>query len=472
MNPLFEIPEWETLRIAGIGRTRTGKTTFFASNAIPPIYAIDADKGFVRTRKAMVSRFSEVTGKIYHPTNKGCLVPLFIHQEAEKNIFENKIKTTVIDSVTKIYGFNTRPAVMAGRMSPDERVKYGFSRNVAANLRDKADAIQVLTYLAGYGTHIFYIWHEQQTVDMASTGSGKVELVMRETMSPEERKRLLTSIDIVLRFHVDKGRYAVTVDPETRGYGVKPNTGFTIYDKPGNFWRGALERLYGLIYTTFESKEEAIAWGQNKLDLKDNLNTSDWYEEVKSRTEPKNHNDMWIAWMLAVEEEFNFRGANGQEKGEVKKPAVQEPERVIEQEPDATEVVVAPTEPQDPAPPPMEYEQGPDNMDGYNVAEDAHALGVPGDEVEAIIKDELTPGEADLVQTTAEDLGSANGDEIVDEALGRLFTNGDEVADENYEDFREYRRRFGREPYDIKVLTRAKEINKDWLVESIGDENE
>ncbi len=79
-----------------------------------------------------------------------------------------------------------------------------------------------------------------------------------------------------------------------------------------------------------------------------------------------------------------------------------------------------------------------------------------------------------MAQTTAEDLGEKpeeDPNKIVDEALGRLFTSGEEVADENYEDFKEYRRRFGREPYDIKILNRAKEMNQNWTV-PIGDENE
>lgn len=431
MDSIFTIPDWETLRIAGIGRTRTGKTTFFAANAISPIYAIDADKGYVRTRKAMVSKFPEVSGEIYHPTNKGCLVPLQIHQEAERNIFDKNVKTTVIDSVTKIYGFNTRPAVMAGRMTAADREKYGFSKNKASNLQNKADAIQVLTYLAGYGTHIFYIWHEQETVDMESVKKGKMELIMRESMSKEERKRLFTSVDIVLRFSMVQGRYAITVDPETRGYGSKPNTGFTIYDKPGNYWRGALERLYGLIYTTFDSKEEAVSWGQKILNIPDSVEADAWYEEVKVRAKPDKPSDMWMAWMLAVEDKFYAR-KNGQEK--------------IDITGEFTEA---------------DKQQAAKAIDEVLAAEDAHALGVPEDEVEAMVNEELSTGQVDEQQVLAEDLGE-DPDKMVDAALGRLYGDGSEVGNDDYADFQEYRKRFGKEPYDLKLLHRAKGLNEDW----------
>ncbi len=488
MNSIFDIPEWETLRIAGIGRTRTGKTTFFAANAISPVYAIDADKGYVRTRRAMIDKFPEITGEVYFPSNKGCLVPLLIHQEAERNIFDKNIKTTVIDSVTKIYGFNTRPAVMAGRMTPQQREQYGFSKNKAANLQNKADAIQVLTYLAGYGTHIFYIWHEQETVDMESVKKGKMDLIMRETMSKEERKRLFTSIDIVLRFSIDKGRYAITVDPETRGYGSVPNTGFTIYDKPGNYWRGALSRIYGLIYTTFDSKDEAIAWGQKKLAIEDSVEAEAWYEEVKTRARPETPSAMWLAWMMAVEEKFLTRQKNGQahstssgqEKIVIESPkpmAVTNPSSLesqdsdYEQGPGNADAISAPEEPA--APPPPEEE-----LSDLEAVEHAHALGVPAhstlrqssgqassgqeDEVKAIVQDELPTGQFDDFDTLEQDL-EQDSDKIIDEALGRLFSNGDEVLDEDYEDFQEYRKRFGRAPYDITVLHRSKEMNKDWV---------
>ena len=328
---------------------------------------------------------------------------------------------------------------MAGRMTPQQREQYGFSKNKAANLQNKADAIQVLTYLAGYGTHIFYIWHEQETVDMESVKKGKMDLIMRETMSKEERKRLFTSIDIVLRFSIDKGRYAITVDPETRGYGSVPNTRFIIYDKPGNYWRGALSRIYGLIYTTFDSKDEAIAWGQKKLAIEDSVEAEAWYEEVKTRARPETPSAMWLAWMMAVEEKFLTRQKNGQahstSSGQ-EKIVIESPKPMAVTNPSSLESQDSDYE-QGPDNQDSDYEQGPDNADAISTPEEpaappspeeelsdieavehAHALGVPEDEVKAIVQDELPTGQFDDFDTLEQDL-EQDPDKIIDEALGR-----------------------------------------------------
>ena len=97
-------------------------------------------------------------------------------------------------------------------------------------------------------------------------------------MSPEERKRLMTSVDIVLYFSFSKGKYAVTVGDETRGYADKPNIGFTIYDRPGNYWRNSLARIYGLIYTTFSGQDGAINWGLKTLQKEDPVELEAFYD--------------------------------------------------------------------------------------------------------------------------------------------------------------------------------------------------
>lgn len=248
-------------------------------------------------------------------------------------------------------------------------------------------------------------------------------------MSPEERKRLFTSVDMVLRFSVEKGRYAVTVDPETRGYGSKPNTGFTIYDHPGNYWRGALARLYGLIYTTFDSGDEAVSWGMKKLGKEDRVEVDAFYEEVKVRAYADTPSQMWVAWMLAVEEKFLATSYSTEKPVEVKAPK-QEPKKELAQPP--------------PPPPPPED----DLLDKVLAEENAHALGVPEEELAAMHDDEQeTPSEAE---------------KDIDEALGRIYSNSEEVAEEDREDFFEYVRRFQKDPYDAKVLHRAKEFNEDW----------
>ena len=429
---IFEIPDWETLRIAGIGRTRTGKTTLFASNAVAPIYAIDSDKGFVRARRAMNNKFPELNGKVYSPSQQGCLIPLHIHQEAERNVFQHGIKTIVIDSVSKIYEFNTRPAVMAGRLSSADRVKYGFSKNKASNLQNKADAIQTISYIAAYGTHIFYVWHEKETVDMENIKNGKMEKIMKETMSVEERKRLMTSVDIVLYFSFSKGKYAVTVGDETRGYADKPNTGFTIYDRPGNYWRNSLARIYGLIYTTFSGQDEAINWGLQTLGKEDPVELGAFYEEIRGRANPEKPGDMWVAWMLAIEEKHNGAEKRAQEDKD-KKPVIIEGEKIIK-EPEQEQIkepVLVSVDPTGDM-----QEQKPD------------------------------PGGADIPSSVYEpqkqkvDLGHASLD---NKGNPLTYGEGDFVREEHIADYKIYQNQFGYDPDTESVLLRAKDaMGDDW----------
>jgi hypothetical protein len=410
---LFVIPEHEVLRVGGKGRTRTGKTTFFASNAIAPIYAIDSDKGFVRARNAMNKRFPELSGKVITPTKRGCIEPFHIDLEARQNIIEHDIETTAVDSVSKIYSLNATPAVMAGRMSTAERERYGFSKNKASNLMDKAFAIRTLASLAAYGTHIFYIWHEKQTVDMKNSSGGQMKTIMAESMSGEERQRLMESIDIVLSFRFEKGKYAIHVEDETRGYGYEPNTGFTIYDTPGNYWRNTMPRLYNLIYTTFSGKDEAVSWGMQALKKEDPVEMEAFYDEIHSRANPQNHSAMWVAWMLAIEEKYN----NGKQAKLAKK----------EEEPVIVKNESGKKEPEKPATPP---------------------------EIEPEKKEEPEP---EPVPAEVEKNGSASPLE---------YSNGDPVELDDVTDYEIYLHRFTYAPENKDYMLRAKEMSgEDWKQE-------
>lgn len=405
---IFEIPDWEeTLRIGGFGRTRTGKTAFFAANAPAPVYAIDSDKGFVRTRMAMNKRFPEISGTVISPSKDGCLVPIHIHEEAKSNIRKHNIKTVVVDSVSKIYEYNTRPAVMVGRLSVQQRKDFGYSANKAANLMNKADAIQTLTYMAAYGTNIFYVWHEKETVDMKSNDMDKI---MKESMSKEERLRLMESIDIVLRFTFEKGKFAITVTPETRGYADVPNTGFTLYDEKGNYWRNSLARIYGLIYTTFSGQDEAVNWGLKTLSKEDPVELEAFYDEVKGRTNPEKPGDMWVAWMLAIEEQYNNGQKREQEK-KVERPVVIEGEKIIK-------------EPDDP---PEEKKELPASVSINEAAKD-------------------------------------NGSSVDTQGKPLTFGDGDFVREEYIADYKIYEEQFNYAPANEANLLRAKKhLGDDWI---------
>lgn len=373
-------------KVALIGETRTGKSTFLMSNARGNIWAVDAEHALERYKDL-------AEGELFYPSPQGCVDPIHIFLEAENHIWDNKIGTIGVDAVTKIYGRQSRVASMAGRLSKEQRERLGFGKSKAKDMVGKADAIQVLTNLIVYGTDVMYIWHEGEYLDVASKS---YDMIRRDAISAVERNRLMTSVDIVLRFSIEKGYYRVYVDPETRNVGRQPaRTGFYLGDPPGNFWEGTMDKLENLIYLSFSSPDEAIKWGSEALGTSVET-VKDLYDHIKDEKKPTSASKMWFAFILGVYEVNNgdpikVKGDNEQEPGK------REP------------VVVPPTKPSQP-----DYVPEPE----------------PVEEIEFV------------------------------------YGNGLDVAEDEMQDFVIYITKFGRTPYDRKLVENSKgahkDLEKDW----------
>lgn len=357
-------------RVALIGETRAGKSTFAAANARGNVYAIDSDRSLHRMT-------SLIEGRLTSASVKGSLIPLDIFEEAEDAVLygNGAIGTIIVDTVTKIYAQWARKASMLGRLKTSERVARGGSKNKASDMVDKANAIAVLAQLAAYGTDIFYLWHERESVDMNTFSA-----ITKETISDVERQKLLASIDVVLRFrreqHNGEHRYTVYVDPETRDFGdQRANKDFTYVDPPDNYWRGAMDTLERLIYTSFSGPDEAIAWAVRELDHQDPAEVEDLYTQVKKRRQPKKAYQMWPHWIMAIDEWKARRAARQEEPAVSVSAPAPEPEAPEPLEPEALEPLEP--EPESPAPAPMpaatsnghlEFGNGkgvPDELAGY-----------------------------------------------------------------------------------------------------------
>jgi hypothetical protein len=337
---------------------------------------------------------------------------------------------------------------MAGKLTASQRAQFGYSKNKLANLQDKADAIKTITYIAAYGTHIFYVWHEKETVDMESAQSGKPEKIMKETMSPEERKRLMTSVDIVLYFSFSKGKYAITVGEETRGYAEKPNTGFTIYDRPGNYWRKALPRLYSLIYTTFSGQDEAVNWGLQALGKEDPVELGAFYDEVRGRANPKQPGDMWVAWMLAIEEKYNAAQKRIREQKEQAPIIIEGSARVIENS----------------VPEALTPKQALTAQKVQDALED-HPVDVSLEDGMVIVRpDNSAPETKDSVPLDPlEKPAIPNGDSVDNNGEPLTYKDRDLVREEYVADYKIYQNQFGYAPESEANMLRAKEaMGEDW----------
>jgi hypothetical protein len=305
-------------KVGLVGITRKGKTVFALANARDRygkgIWCIDAEHS--------LQRYKALTDQpLHYPSRLGCSDPLVMDLETERAAMDPKmdIGLVIVDAVTKIFKKKSIRATLAGNLTAERRMELGFSKNQFSNMAEKAEAIQVLANLVAYGTDVIYIWHEGEYMDL-----DKREMAMRDAISPVERERLLTSVDMILYFDTYKGQYRIRVSGESRGTGRQPpRTEFFYTDPKGNFWKGALDRIEQLVYLSFENTEDAIDWAtftlgyDEKADgAKEKLQSDlvDMYEQVKQQADPKRAADMWYAWIKAIHDEQDRRKNNKKEK--------------------------------------------------------------------------------------------------------------------------------------------------------------
>lgn len=268
-----------------------GKTTFIASNCRAPIVVVDTDGRFDAVEAL-------VNGEVFYPSQ--VIDPLTLAEELMEFCAGGKIKSIAFDSLTKLYSIHARMAYM-------RNMAGGSNKNRAAEMVHKANAMTIARDMAMLGTDMYYSWHTMEGVD----GQGKSEI--RAMISDVERSRLQTSINATLEFIEEGGRYGVRV-ATARDFGGRPaNIGFTYWDEPGNYWRGAADRLEELIYTSFSGKDEAIRWTARELGIEID-EAGGVYEYVKDAANPKDTSSMWVALVTEVHELSQARSHNSQEK--------------------------------------------------------------------------------------------------------------------------------------------------------------
>jgi hypothetical protein len=400
-------------KTALIGATRTGKTLFAVRNSPAGIYAIDPEQA--------IAHYSDVaSGAIFWPTVQGRIDPLTIAQEAEAKLWDLPLDTTIIvDSVTSIYRRQSRLASMAGDLTAAQREARGLSKNKATLMKGKANAIQVLGGMASYGKPLFLIWHEGAGLDVDS-----FKMVTKESISNKERGVLLRDIDVILRFDTNGGnRYTVTVDPETRGRGIKkPRTGFTIVDPPSNFWAGAMDKLDDLIYRHFTSEDDAIQWAEEKSSLDPEFLQAH-YAEVREERKPANASAMWFEWMTAIY--AIIESGNGPVPSKNERPA------------------------EDPVPPPVPPPADPEPTE----------VPIPDPEPEK--EKEVSPVEAQVEAVQAQVVAALDDAQQEDSGPGRVYDDRHRtaVAPEDFEDYDIYLAVVGKLPYERSNIYNAKDVH-------------
>lgn len=285
---LYSLVEW------------SGKTTFLAANIETPCFFIDGDN-----RLQLVEDL--IDGPVIKATWKALVDPLALIQETRAAFMANEIRSVAADPLTKLYSSLSREAAMAGRLTMAEREKRGYGKNVAKLHVGKADMMESIANLAMYGVSLYVSWHQRK----GANASG--DIAVRDRISDVELNVLRQSIDVELEFgkavnpawqnnkSVQEYLYSVTVE-RARGIGGKrANTGFTIWDTPGNHWRGGAARLERLIYTTFSGPEDAIIWAAKELEDRPGVDCEKEYEDLKKKIKPTHSGVMYANWVSHID---------------------------------------------------------------------------------------------------------------------------------------------------------------------------
>jgi hypothetical protein len=247
-----------------------GKTTFLAANSRPPLLVVDTDGRFDAVEAL-------VDGPVFYPSQ--VIDPLELAEEIMDLYTREGIKSILWDSLTKLYSLHARLGFMRGRA--------GRSKSRASELVDKSNAMTIARDLAMLGTDVYYTWHTME----GRNHEGKSEI--RAMVSDVERNRLETSINVTLEFLEVDGIYGARIQNARDFGGRKANAGFTIWDKPGNYWRGAANWLEELMYTSFTGKPEAVSWVSRELNLEID-EAEGVYDHLKESIEPETSALMWV----------------------------------------------------------------------------------------------------------------------------------------------------------------------------------
>lgn len=268
-----------------------GKTTFIASNCRTPIIVVDTDGRFDAVEAL-------IDGEVFYPSQ--VINPLTLAEEIMELCATNKIGSIAFDSLTKLYSIHARMAYMRNQQG------RGSSKSRAAEMVHKSNAMTIARDMAMLGTDMYYTWHTTSGVD----SGGQSEI--RSMISDIERERLQTSINVTLEFIEDSGCYGARIQNARDFGGRKANIGFTIWDAPGNYWRGAADWIEELIYTSFTGKPEAVAWVARELSLEID-EAEGVYDYVKESHAPETPALMWVALIMRVRElqQGDTAGAQG-----------------------------------------------------------------------------------------------------------------------------------------------------------------
>lgn len=277
-------------KLAIVGPPNVGKTVFICSNCALPVWALDPDGRFPDYLDLLLKRSSD-PGEV--PEDPSIyLDTVRMYNEARIAQHGNKFQSLVVDSITKPFQGLARTAHLMNRAqrAGDPNASSG---NLSDRLQEKALFISTISSITSMFKECWLTWHYYEGKD--DRGKDRVA----ETVSKTERDRLFQSLSARLDFGKDdKKGYWVKPVWARDWRGVTPNIGFTLYDKPANFWQGGLDRLFGIMYASFSGKDEAIAAAVRASGLPVDEVSAQYEAQRKGVSKSS---EMWFKWALYID---------------------------------------------------------------------------------------------------------------------------------------------------------------------------
>lgn len=214
-----------------------GKSTF-ATSMGGPFMVIDSDHRWDEMiRSGAVEPDSVYT--LSETAEDHCSVVKIDHI-LRRDLPGSGVKTLIVDSLTSII----KPMTARATMAADGITASGDApRNKSAAFKEKAVAMSLLSDAINFvGCDFLFVWHLQ---DGSFNGQDRTT----ETITETERDRLDRILNMSLELVCERDRSGTAI---RRGVKVMwsrtGKSGMTLWDEPGNLWRGMPERIEAAVY--------------------------------------------------------------------------------------------------------------------------------------------------------------------------------------------------------------------------------
>jgi len=295
--------QWAIVSFAG-----DGKSTF-ATQMKGPLLAIDSDHRFGEVSTQAKDGAYQLSDEAADNNN-----PDKITQVLERDMPGSGIQTIVVDSVTAII----QPFIMKafrGNLN-------GENKNKVAAFADKATAMRRLQYaVTRWGVDTLWIWHLKDGRD------AKGKEVVTQTLSPTERKRIFSSLNMVLHIERNGEKRGIKVVWARNGRQF-PEVPI-LWDDSG-VWLDMPDRIEREVYANgvlntggqpvhaisrevfmaaaptspFVSAEAAIDWAVEVEAFGSSEDAQTAYDKVKANKRPGSAAAMRNLWVSAVADEL------------------------------------------------------------------------------------------------------------------------------------------------------------------------